>query len=57
VVSQQVEVVVVKISARTYIHLGKLFDNDDGNEHNFVVVLLLLSAHIVVQNVRSLHIF
>jgi hypothetical protein len=57
VVSQQVEVAVAKISAHTYIHLGKfLFDNDDGNDHHFVVVLLLLSAYLVVQNVRVLHI-
>jgi hypothetical protein len=56
VTSQQVEVAVVKIFARTYVHLGKLFDNDDGNEHHFVVVLLLLSAYLVVQNVRVLHI-
>jgi hypothetical protein len=55
-VSQQVEVAVVKISGRTYIHLGKLFDNNDGNEHHFVVVLLLLPAYNVVQNVRVLHI-
>jgi hypothetical protein len=56
VVSQQVEVAVVRISARIYIHLGKLFDNDDGNEHHFVVVLLLLLRYPVVQNVRVLHI-
>jgi hypothetical protein len=56
VVSQQVEVAVVKISAHAYWNLGKLFDNDDGNEHHFVAVLLLLSAYLVVQNVRVLDI-
>jgi hypothetical protein len=33
--------------------MGKLFDNDDGNEHHFVVVLLLLSAYLVVQPKRT----